>query len=256
MSVRLHPDQLDATGLTHKGVLRDSNQDALGETGPDASRPRAFVVADGMGGHAGGETASRLAVERTLGVFASAKGGADERLHAAITAANEVVYGTQLRDTRLSGMGTTGVAIAFDAEGAFVANVGDSRAYRLRDGTLEQLTRDHSVVAELERRGFITAAEARVHPRRNEVLRSLGTEATVEVDLDPVDVAVGDRFLLCSDGLNGVVEDDHIAELLARDPVDAAARALVQAANDRGGPDNVTVQIVRVPPEACEEAKA
>jgi protein phosphatase len=249
---RLDPRRFDAAGLTDVGAVRQTNQDALGEC---ADGPlRAFVVADGMGGHAGGETAARMAVETVQAVFGSAPGGIDARLRAALEAANAAVYEEQLRNPRVAGMGTTGVALGFGPDGAFVANVGDSRAYRMRSGSLVQLTRDHSVVAELERRGYITAEQAAVHPRRNEVLRSLGTEESVDVDVDPVEVAPEDVFLLCSDGLSGVVPDAEIAALLVRQPAGDAARALVEAALAAGGPDNVTVQIVRAPAHAFAPA--
>ncbi len=254
MSRRLDPRRFESAGLTHKGIVRETNQDALGEGSGGDGRLRAYVVADGMGGHAGGETASRLAVEAVEEVFGSSEGRVDERLLAALQAANERVFETQLDDSRLSGMGTTGVALGFGPEGAFVANVGDSRAYRLRSGTLEQLTHDHSVVAELQRRGFITEEQAKVHPRRNEVLRSLGTEAHVDIDLEEVEVLPDDLYLLCSDGLSGAVPEAEIAALLERQPVEDAAQALVDAANGHGGPDNVTVQIVRVSAEAFEES--
>jgi protein phosphatase len=251
---RLDPRRCDAAGRTDVGAVRQTNQDAFGECAQ--GELRAFVVADGMGGHAGGETASQMAVETVQAVFAEAHGGVGDRLRTALETANERVYEEQLRNPRVAGMGTTGVAIGFSPEGAFVANVGDSRAYRMRSGSLEQLTRDHSVVAELERRGYITAEQAAVHPRRNEVLRSLGTEARVEVDVDPVEVAPEDVFLLCSDGLSGVVSDAEIAALLVRQPADDAARALVEAALLAGGPDNVTVQIVRAPAHAFAPAPA
>jgi len=152
-------------------------------------------------------------------------------------------------------MGTTGVAALFSADGAaFVANVGDSRAYRLRDGAFEQITLDHSLVAELQRRGIITAEEAFVHPRRNEVLRSLGVEPDVIVDLHELDLKPGDLFLLCSDGLSGVVRDEEIAEIVHREAPAQAVRTLVEFANRRGGPDNVTVQIARIPGAATPEA--
>jgi protein phosphatase len=249
VSRRLDPARFEAVGYTHIGVLRQSNQDALCECTAKDGSARAFVVADGMGGHAGGETASRLAVETIQQMFAGSSGPIEARLRSAIEAANERIDRAQLSDSQLSGMGTTGVVLGLTPEGAYVANVGDSRAYRLRGGCLQQLSLDHSVVAELERRGFITAEQALVHPRRNEVLRSLGTEAGVEIDLDPVDVAPEDIFLLCSDGLSGVVGDADIALLLAREPLEEAGRALIDAANQRGGPDNITVQLVKAPSE-------
>ncbi|MGH0031250.1 MAG: Stp1/IreP family PP2C-type Ser/Thr phosphatase [Myxococcota bacterium] len=251
---RLDPRQLESTARTDVGVVRHSNQDACGESASGDGAYRVFVVADGMGGHAGGETASRIAVETVEEAFGGSDGPVETRLRGALETANRRVHEEQLRDSRLAGMGTTGVALGVGPEGAWVANVGDSRLYRLRSGSLEQLTSDHSVVAELTRRGFITPEQALTHPRRNEVLRSLGTEPAVEVDVDAVDVAPEDLFLLCSDGLCGVVAESTIASLLALQPLEAAAKALVDAANDAGGPDNVTVQIVRVPPAALGAA--
>lgn len=251
---RLDARLLDSVARTDVGAVRRSNQDAVGEAAAADGAWRVFVVADGMGGHAGGETASRLVVETVQELFPASEGPVDTRLRTCIDAANRKVYETQLRDARLAGMGTTGVALAVGPDGAWIANVGDSRAYRLRDGSLSQLTDDHSVVAELQRRGFITAEQALTHPRRNEVMRSLGTEERVDVDVDRVEVAPDDLFLLCSDGLCGVVPEAEIEELLALRPLDAAADALIAAANRHGGPDNVTVQIVHVPTPAVGEA--
>ena len=161
-----------------------------------------------------------------------------------------MVHGESQRNRDLSGMGTTGVAALFSADGvAFVANVGDSRAYRLRDGTFEQITLDHSLVAEMQRRGLLTEEEALVHPRRNEVLRSLGVEPDVVVDLHQLELQPGDLFLLCSDGLSGVVRDAEIAEVVRREAARPAVRTLVDFANSRGGPDNITVQIAQIPGE-------
>jgi hypothetical protein len=155
-----------------------------------------MMVADGMGGHAGGATASRVAVETVSSVVASSQLAPDVTLRAALEAANRVVHDESQRNRSLAGMGTTGVAALFSADGvAFVANVGDSRAYRLRDATFEQITLDHSLVAEMRRRGLITEEEALVHPRRNEVLRSLGVEPDVVVDLHQLDLQPGDLFL-------------------------------------------------------------
>lgn len=229
--------------------MRTSNQDCFGER--ERAHGHWFVVADGMGGHAGGETASRLAVET---IVAGEGGGPEvqERLHQAFVAANAKIHQSAQDDARLAGMGTTAVALAFEGGRGWIANVGDSRAYRLRAGTLEPVSEDHSVVAEFVRRGYITAEQARTHPRRNELLRSLGTSAEVEVDVDPVDAAAGDIFLLCSDGLYGVVEDDQIAEILRAENAAEAAEALIEAANRAGGPDNITVQVIRIPEAAMK----
>ena len=240
------PGDIEIVSLTDTGRQRSTNQDSFGEgLAPDGGR--LAIVADGMGGHAGGETASRLAVDAVQNVVAQSSGAPDATLREALETANRAVHDESQRNAQLMGMGTTGVAMLFGADAAFIANVGDSRAYRLRDGEIEQLTDDHSLVAELQRRGIISEEEALVHPRRNEVLRSLGVEPEVTVDLFAVELRAGDVFLLCSDGLSGVVRDAEIAEVLRREPPEQAVRTLVDFANERGGPDNVTVQIARIP---------
>jgi protein phosphatase len=235
---------IEAASLTDVGLVRERNEDAFGEKSLVGGR--LFVVADGMGGHAGGATASRLAVEAVEAALGTIPRDPPRALREALEAANRSIHDESQRDPSLRGMGTTGVVLLIGSGGCWVANVGDSRAYRLRDGALDQLTRDHSVVAEMVRLGVLTSAQAAVHPRRNEVLRSLGTAPDVDVDVDAVDVSVGDVFLLCSDGLSGVVDDAAIAALLADDSVEDASRALVEAAIGQGAPDNVTVQVIRV----------
>jgi serine/threonine protein phosphatase PrpC len=252
--MRIEPGQIEIASLSDTGRQRSNNQDSYGE-GRARSGARWIMVADGMGGHAGGATASRVAVETVASVVSSSQDAPDVALRAALEAANRVVHDEAQRNEQLAGMGTTGVAALFSADGlAFVANVGDSRAYRMRDGKLEQITLDHSLVAELHRRGMITEEEALVHPRRNEVLRSLGVEPDVVVDLHRVDLQPGDQLLLCSDGLSGVLRDAEIAEVMHRESPGRAVRALVDLANSRGGPDNVTVQIARIPAPAPELA--
>ncbi|HKA16068.1 MAG TPA: Stp1/IreP family PP2C-type Ser/Thr phosphatase [Myxococcota bacterium] len=254
--MRIDPAQIEIASLSDTGRQRANNQDAFGE-GYARSGARWIMVADGMGGHAGGATASRVAVDTVSSAVASSELAAGAALRSALEAANRAVHDEAQRDRSLAGMGTTGVAALFSADGAaFVANVGDSRAYRLRDGAFEQITFDHSLVAELQRRGIITAEQALVHPRRNEVLRSLGVEPDVEVDLHELELRPGDLFLLCSDGLSGVVRDAEIAEVVHREAPERAVRTLVDFANRRGGPDNVTVQIARIPPAAAAGADA
>jgi PPM family protein phosphatase len=244
--MRIDPERIEIATLSDTGRQRANNQDSYG-VGYARSGARWMMVADGMGGHAGGATASRVAVETVSSVVASSQLAPDVTLRAAFEAANRVVHGESQRNRDLAGMGTTGVAALFSADGvAFVANVGDSRAYRLRDRTFEQVTLDHSLVAEMRRRGLLSEEEALVHPRRNEVLRSLGVEPDVVVDLHQLDLQPGDLFLLCSDGLSGVVRDAEIAEVVRREPPAQAVRTLVDFANSRGGPDNVTVQIARI----------
>ncbi len=149
-------------------------------------------------------------------------------------------------------MGTTCVGLVFGADGAaWVAHVGDSRAYLLRDGHMAPLTADHSTVGELVRLGKITPEEAAVHPRRNEILRSIGAEPSVQVDVAPVHVRPGDQYLLCSDGLSGLVSDPEMGAVLLRESPENATRILVDLANERGGPDNVTVMVTAVPGNAA-----
>jgi len=242
------PAAVETAARTDVGRQRATNQDAFA-CGVSPGGAHLLVVADGMGGHAGGATASRLAVETLERVFGSSTEPPDSMLRNAMEEANRCVYERSCADASLAGMGTTGVAQLIAPDGtSWIANVGDSRAYRLRDGALEQLTFDHSLVAELQRRGMLSEAQARVHPRRNEVLRSLGVEPRVEVDLFAVEIRPGDQYLLCSDGLTGVVGDPEIASVMRADPPDVAARRLVDAANARGGPDNITVLIARIPP--------
>jgi protein phosphatase len=237
--------------------MRTINQDAYMLL-PDRDL---FVVADGMGGHQGGEVAARIAIE-TLQV--AYQDPTAESLTDAIAVANHRIRNEGDADPELRGMGTTVVALALvpeepdpDANGSegdedrrqhlLVANVGDSRAYLQRDGGLVQLTEDHSVVADLVREGRISAQEAEVHPQRNVVTRVLGVYDTVDVDLWPVDPVQGDRFLLCSDGLFNEVGLDQIGSVLRRldDPAEAADE-LVRLANEGGGRDNITAVVVDV----------
>ena len=225
---------------TDVGRVRTNNEDSL------YTSPRLLAVADGMGGHSGGEVASEMAL-RTLDtqfVEASPAG----LLEAAYTA-NEAVLAAAGDDPGLRGMGTTLVAIAPVEDGDALAwiNVGDSRLYLLRDGELTQVSEDHNLVEEAVRSGELSPEEARNHPQRNIVTRALGIGANVTIDGDRVDLVEGDRYLLCSDGLSDLVEDDKIASILRRlaDPSDAA-KELVRVANEAGGRDNITVVVADV----------
>jgi len=172
----------------------------------------------------------------------------DDMIQRAITTANARVYEMAQESSELGGMGTTVVAFLLDSQyRGTVAHVGDSRAYRYRQGRLEALTTDHSVVAEMQRRGLISASEAAIHPRRNEILRSVGVQPQVEVESAAVEVAPGDRFVLCSDGLSGVVSDDEIAAVVQSETPGSAVDSLIRMANERGGPDNITVQVLSIP---------
>jgi len=247
---------LRAGAATDVGRARTINQDRFMLL-PDR---HLFMVADGMGGHQGGEVASRLAVETLQVAYQDATADAFTE---AIAVANHRIRDEGDADPNLQGMGTTIVALALVPEepdpdepfddGAeppqhlLIANVGDSRGYLFRDGSLTQLTEDHSVVADLVREGRISPEEAEVHPQRNIVTRVLGIYETVDVDLWPVDPIEHDRYLLCSDGLFNEVGADQIGSVLRRleDPDEAAAE-LVRLANEGGGRDNITVVIVDV----------
>jgi len=252
----IDPSATDAASATDTGQTRSNNQDACGEFS-DADGARLFVVADGMGGHAGGAVASRLAVETIGKVFRTSSEGPEGTLRAAFESANERIFERAQESEDLAGMGTTGVALLVgEGEHLWLAHVGDSRAYRFRDGRLERLTTDHSLVEAMQQRGLITAEEAAVHPERNVILRSLGVQSSVEVDVTPIASEPGDRYLLCSDGLSSVVPEPEIAAVLARNRPAAAASLLVDMANQRGGPDNVTVQVIQIPGGTREEAIA
>ena len=233
---------------TDTGRVRDLNEDSLLVT------DRLFAVADGMGGHAAGEVASLIAVE----TLRAADGDSREAVVDAVRQANAAVFARSESDAATRGMGTTLSVVALIGDEAIVvANVGDSRVYRLQQGELEQLSEDHSLVQDLVREGRISAAEARVHPNRNVVTRTIGNDPAVEVDWWEIDPVAGDRYLICSDGLTDEIEDHAIARVLhtVRDP-DEAASTLVDLANHAGGRDNITVVIVDVVDDGGRSAAA
>jgi PPM family protein phosphatase len=231
-----------AAGQTDTGRKRRRNEDAF------VCDPPLFAIADGMGGAQAGELASRLAaaaIEEAAAAVSDKEG-----VVGVVRTANARIFQRSLQDPGVAGMGTTAtVALVDERAGTLsVAHVGDSRAYRFRDGTLEQLTTDHSLVGELVRSGRLTEDEAAVHPHRSVITRALGTEAEVEVDTLTVDLRPGDLVLLCSDGLSAMVRDDEIARVLGAADADPhrAAEALIGAANTAGGEDNVTVVLFEV----------
>ena len=245
--------EIEVASKTDVGQVRSANEDSC-DIFERTDGTRLLIVADGMGGHQGGATASQTAVATIADLFTNdSSNSSEELMKNAIHRANQRIFEMAQNDPALEGMGTTVVTFLLDRNGqGFVAHVGDSRAYRYRQGQLEPLTIDHSVVAEMHRRGLISADEAAVHPRRNEILRSVGVLAEVEVDVAEVDVAPGDRFLLCSDGLTGVVSDEEIAAVIQTESPESAIDRLIQTANDRGGPDNITVQILSIPADREE----
>jgi protein phosphatase len=226
----------NVAAATDIGLVRDHNEDAYLVEDP------LYVVADGMGGHLGGEVASATALE-TVGAVVADEG--IEALADSVRRANKAVYDRQVGDAEVAGMGTTLTAVALQGSQLHVAHVGDSRAYLLRGGTLEMLTQDHSLVGEMMREGSLTEAQARVHPRRSTLTRALGIAGEVTVDTPEVPVQGGDRILLCSDGLSGMVEDPRLQEILRNEPdPERACAALIAEANANGGVDNITTVIV------------
>lgn len=242
-------------GASDVGQVRQVNQDSM------FLGTAVFVVADGMGGHAGGEVASRIAVET---MESELDGDGPHRvldLVTAVQAANDRVWEQSEQDPNLAGMGTTVVAIGLVDEGGetrlAIVNVGDSRAYRLSAGELDQISDDHSLVGELYREGRISADEAQNHPQKNIVTRAVGIERFVDVDEFQILPRTGDRYLLCSDGLTDEVSEDDIADVLRRvdDPEDVA-RDLVRRANESGGRDNITIVVVDVLDDGLDPATA
>lgn len=249
--------KIEYFGMTDVGRKRDKNEDSLlvdGELG-------IFVVADGMGGHQGGEFASRIAVqtvsetmtqlardpEATIAtdrLFDRSQPG--ERLRYAIRIASSKIYDEACQNPHLKGMGTTIVSLYIHEGRGFIAHAGDSRAYLLRQGQMKQVTSDHSLVAEQLRAGFITQAEIKNHKYKNIITRSVGFQEDVEVDLTTVALESGDRFLLCSDGLSNLVDESELQRVLAGSSPKNACRRLIEAANQKGGDDNITLVIVSI----------
>jgi PPM family protein phosphatase len=220
---------------THTGRKRRHNEDAY------VLQPPLFAIADGMGGARAGEVASSLAAAALQS--GEVDGNGKERVIALIQAANRSVYERSSRDAEVAGMGTTMTVALVENATVTLGHVGDSRAYVLRDGVLEQLTDDHSLVAELVRGGKLSAEEAEHHPQRSVITRALGTDPDVDVDTFTVEAHDRDVFVLCSDGLTDMVGDDEIGEVLAgsRENLKEAAEELVRRANKAGGQDNITV---------------
>jgi serine/threonine protein phosphatase PrpC len=239
-----------SAAATDPGRRRRHNEDAY------VCEPPLFAVADGIGGAQAGELASRLAA--TALREESGPDGGDPRRHvdALIQEANRRVYERQTQDAAASGMGTTITVALVSGDIVWIGHVGDSRAYRVRGGELEQLTEDHSLVAELVRSGKLSPQEAETHPQRSVVTRALGTDPNVDVDTFEIEAKPGDLFLICSDGLTTMVDDETILGEIDgnRDDLQAAAKALVRAANRSGGEDNITVVFFEL--EAGEQQRA
>jgi PPM family protein phosphatase len=231
---------VEQVGRTDVGRQRSANEDSL------VLRPPFFAVADGMGGARAGEVASAIAAEAFEGASEAGE-AAEAQLARLLREANRRIYELAVTDESHRGMGTTLTAAKVHDGEVSLAHVGDSRAYRMRDGALEQITRDHSLVAELERSGQITPEAAEHHPQRSIITRALGPEPDVEVDTYTLSARDGDLFLLCSDGLTSMISDDEVAAILrTAASLDEAADALIKAANQSGGKDNITVVLFRI----------
>jgi protein phosphatase len=245
-------DEIEYASRTDVGVRRSHNQDAhvlMPATDPEEWRQRGhvFLVADGMGAHAVGELASKMAVDNIPHIYSKyAREGAIAALRKAFVEANCTINTRGRQNREFQGMGTTASALILRPEGAWIAHVGDSRIYRVRGGVIEQLSFDHSLIWELARRQQKRPEEMQGIPP-NVIVRSLGPEPLVQVDVEgPHLVQPGDTFLLCSDGLSGQVSDREIGAVVTALPPDEACRFLVCLANLQGGPDNITVLVIRV----------
>ena len=236
-----------AYAITDIGRKRTLNQDyAYMSLEPVGKLPNLFVVADGMGGHNGGGYASRMAVETILSELAITKEEeAAEMLIQAIRSANDNIKKAAAADVRLSGMGTTVVSAVCAGRTLVVANVGDSRLYTVNNTEIRQITQDHSLVEEMVRFGGISKEQARKHPDKNIITRAVGVEDDLKVDCFVVPLEADDRVLLCSDGLTNMLEDEEIRQKILSDgSVEQRVRALVDAANENGGRDNIAVIII------------
>ena len=246
---------ISSCGMTDVGLKRGHNEDnfLINE------ELNLYVVADGMGGHAGGEYASAICVNTIEEIVTSIEvNGASsteendpaelarERLRYALRLSGRRIFEKAAQEEEYHGMGTTAVALLVDGSNAVVAHVGDSRLYLMRNGKIQQITEDHSFVARQVKAGVMTEEDAKTHRMRNVIYRSLGYQEDVEVDVQVHAILKGDRFLLCSDGLTGHVDGDELGEYVGKYSPQDAARRLIELACERGGDDNITVVIARV----------
>ena len=241
--------------MTDTGRTRSQNQDAVFATcEPIGCLSNLFVIADGMGGHNAGDYASRKAIDLMReSIAVSGEQEAVSVIQQGITIANEVIYQEASLDVSKAGMGTTMVVATMDGDVLRVANVGDSRLYVLTKGCLQQVTRDHSVIEEMVRKGEVSKEVAQHHPKRNLITRAVGAEEQVRVDFFDLDLQDVDAVLMCSDGLTNMLEDRRIAEILSLDMnLDNKVATLVEEANLAGGKDNITVLVIE---EMMDEVK-
>lgn len=255
--------EIAASVQTDVGCVREVNEDSGRLVRPAdpallVSKGTLVVVADGMGGHSAGEVASQMAADVVCRLYYASKDEPAAALRHAVEEANRRIHEAAAADESKHGMGTTCTTLALCGATAYAAHVGDSRLYMLRAGQLYQLSEDHSAVNEMVKLGIITKEQARTHEDKNVILRALGTNPEVEVSvLDPFAVRVGDRYLLCSDGLHDLVLEDEIASLLSgSEDIHAAGERLIAMAKERGGHDNITVGIIAIMPEGTAAAEA
>lgn len=258
--------QIENFGISDVGCKREKNEDRtlINES------LSLFMVADGMGGHVGGEYASKMAVktveeavqqlqddpDATLSDQVEVKPGDFKSwLQFALVVASRKIFEKAAEDTTLHGMGTTAVAMLFRKNRVYIANVGDSRGYRIRRNKIEQMTTDHSLVGEQIRAGIINPKEAKEHRLKNIITRSVGFQETVEVDVEARAVKPGDIYLLCSDGLYNLVEDDEILDIVTHHDLEKSGERLIDIANSRGGDDNISVVMAKVVALEAEETQ-
>ncbi|NLB74169.1 MAG: Stp1/IreP family PP2C-type Ser/Thr phosphatase [Firmicutes bacterium] len=230
---------MEASARTDVGLVRTVNEDnyLLSDV--------LFAVADGLGGHEAGEVASKMAVKMLEEYLLSSESDPAGRLREAFQGINAAIYRRSIRDENCKGMGTTLTALLIQDGTAYIGHVGDSRAYLVRQDVIYQLTEDHSVVGELVRMGMLTKSEAKVHPQRNLLTRAIGTLPAVDMEIVDWKVEPGDRFILCTDGLSGAIDDSEILDVVvSRQAPRAVVDELIALANTNGGHDNVTVVAV------------
>jgi PPM family protein phosphatase len=245
---------VEVAGMSDVGWQRRSNEDRYGYWEPAnelelEEKGRLAVVADGMGGHEGGQDASRIAVDAIKQIYAASPDGDPQALlAAAFREAHARIHQFAAAHPELRGMGTTATAVVLRANRLYYSHIGDSRLYLVRDGRITRLTRDHSYVGSLVESGFITSEEAETHPQRHILMAALGAgeEFSPEMPTDPIPLVSGDVLLLCTDGLWGLVPDHELEQTVAGMRPQEACRALIELAKKRGGHDNITVQMLRL----------